>query len=89
MFLVGRIVTLISMWYFGSNLEEDVLLFITAFLGTYTWTTILSLAIAKIVANWLSVNIFYFTDVPYIKLILLSYLFIGYILSCYWGFFSL
>nr|AYR18613.1 replicase polyprotein [Betacoronavirus sp.] len=89
MFLVGRIVSLVSMWYFGANLEEEVLLLLTSLFGTYTWTTLLSLASAKIIAKWLSVNVLYFTDIPQIKLILVSYLFIGYVFCCYWGVFSL
>nr|USW46659.1 ORF1ab polyprotein [Rodent coronavirus] len=89
MFLVGRFVSLVSMWYFGANLEEEVLLLLTSLFGTYTWTTLLSLATAKIIAKWLAVNVLYFTDIPQIKLILLSYLFIGYLFSCYWGVFAL
>lgn len=89
MFLVGRIVSLVSMWYFGANLEEEILLLLTSLFGTYTWTTLLSLATAKVIAKWLSVNVLYFTDIPHIKLVLLSYLFIGYVCCCYWGVFSL
>lgn len=89
MFLVGRLVSLVSMWYFGANLEEEVLLLLTSLFGTYTWTTMLSLATAKVIAKWLAVNALYFTDVPQIKLVLLSYLCIGYVCCCYWGVLSL
>nr|AFE48810.1 polyprotein [Rabbit coronavirus HKU14] len=85
----GRVISTVSMWYIGSNLEEEVLLLLVSAFGTYTWTTVLSLAVSKIIAKWISVNLLYFTDIPLIKLVLLSYLFVGYVVSCYWGLFSL
>nr|ATP66777.1 ORF1ab polyprotein [Rodent coronavirus] len=86
---IGRVISVCTMWYLGSNLEEEILLLIASLFGTYTWTTVLSLAVSKLFAKWLSVNVLYFTDIPYIKLVLLTYLFVGYVISCYWGLFSL
>nr|UVC33503.1 ORF1ab polyprotein [Bovine coronavirus] len=86
---VGRVISVVSLWYMGSNLEEEILLMLASLFGTYTWTTALSMAAAKVVAKWVAVNVLYFTDIPQIKIVLVCYLFIGYIISCYWGLFSL
>nr|UPG58703.1 ORF1ab polyprotein [Human coronavirus OC43]UTM04191.1 replicase polyprotein [Human coronavirus OC43] len=86
---VGRLISVFSLWYKGSNLEEEILLMLASLFGTYTWTTVLSMAVAKVIAKWVAVNVLYFTDIPQIKIVLLCYLFIGYIISCYWGLFSL
>nr|WIM49749.1 orf1a protein [Bovine coronavirus] len=86
---VGRVVSVVSLWYMGSNLEEEILLMLASLFGTYTWTTALSMAAAKVIAKWVAVNVLYFTDIPQIKIVLVCYLFIGYIISCYWGLFSL
>nr|WIM49794.1 orf1a protein [Bovine coronavirus] len=86
---VGRVISVVSLWYMGSNLEEEILLMLASLFGTYTWTTALSMAAAKVIAKWVAVNVLYFTDIPQIKIVLVCYLFIGYIISCYWGLFSL
>nr|WHM28103.1 orf1a polyprotein [Porcine hemagglutinating encephalomyelitis virus] len=86
---VGRVISVVSLWYMGSNIEEEILLMLASLFGTYTWTTALSMAAAKVIAKWVAVNVLYFTDIPQIKIVLLCYLFIGYIISCYWGLFSL
>nr|BAS18852.1 ORF1ab polyprotein [Equine coronavirus]BAS18862.1 ORF1ab polyprotein [Equine coronavirus] len=85
----GRVISVVSLWYMGSNLEEEILLMLASLFGTYTWTTALSMAAAKVIAKWVAVNVLYFTDIPQIKIVLICYLFIGYIISCYWGLFSL
>nr|UVJ47430.1 ORF1a [Bovine coronavirus] len=86
---VGRVISVVSLWYMGFNLEEEILLMLASLFGTYTWTTALSMAAAKVIAKWVAVNVLYFTDIPQIKIVLVCYLFIGYIISCYWGLFSL
>nr|UVD39575.1 ORF1ab polyprotein [Equine coronavirus] len=85
----GRVISVVSLWYMGSNLEEEILLMLASLFGTYTWTTALSMAASKVIAKWVAVNVLYFTDIPQIKIVLICYLFIGYIISCYWGLFSL
>ncbi|QXV87650.1 ORF1ab polyprotein [Equine coronavirus CH21] len=85
----GRVISVVSLWYMGSNLEEEILLMLASLFGTYTWTTALSMAAAKVIAKCVAVNVLYFTDIPQIKIVLICYLFIGYIISCYWGLFSL
>ncbi|YP_009944265.1 ORF1a polyprotein [Rodent coronavirus] len=87
--LISRIVSLFTMWYLGSSLDKELLILITSMFGTYTWTTTLSLIFAEGLGSWLTKDVLFFTDIPKIKLTLISYLLIGYFLSCYWGVLSL
>nr|AYR18631.1 replicase polyprotein [Betacoronavirus sp.] len=86
---ITRAASVASMWYMGSNLEIEILLLVVSIFGTYTWTTIISLTVAKTMAWWLHANIFYLTDIPHVKILLMCYLLVGYIVCCYWGVFSL